>query len=110
MIEYSTGYPYAARYAWSFLGGVDELPAPGQVRGKVIRHTLTPERELTFGSIAFRRPVPILEHVRLAEPGSRLPKGPPGRAGVLFFEPEPGSEDAVFNALLNRELYDWKSP
>lgn len=82
LIEYSTGQPYAARYASYFVGKT--VPAPTSSRRHVLRHTLKqtgPDSfrgfDLDLGPSIFRL-VPV---VRLGQP---LDAAKPVRVGLAF--------------------------
>ena len=108
LIEFSTGYPYAASYAASFVGG---RPAPldgSAVRERIIRHTVTSKAGTELWGLRFNHPVHIRLAVPLATSGDFIGPSPFGRAGILFFRsPTDGEHDMLYQSLLDGELYSF---
>lgn len=108
LIEYSTGYPYAACYAGCFLG---EQPLPSEVgseRRRIIRHTITSSEEASLLGLRFRVPVKIHQYFPLATMGDRMQAAPRGRVGILFLEAADDRELAdIYSLLQNKQLYSF---
>lgn len=105
LIEYSTGYPYAARYAAEFLGDSVEIPALS--RRLILRHTVTADTECVFSGLRFRQQVPALAYFPLQTTGARLLARQGNRAGVFFCETKTAGELAtMYDAFLARQIYD----
>lgn len=106
LIEFSTGYPYAASYTAPFIGETAEpLPATTEYR-HIIRHTITPEKELALWGFSFSQPVTTRLFVPLATSGSKLLPGTAGRAGIFFLDAATLQEkDILYEKLLNGSLY-----
>jgi biotin carboxylase len=105
LIEYSTGYPYAASYAAQFTGG-EAAPAEAINRQRfIIRHTACPKADTSMWGLGLRDPVRIELFVPLALPGDRLPAGPSGRAALMFLDCETEArQDENYKNLLAGEL------
>jgi biotin carboxylase len=107
LIEYSTGFSYAAAYAAPFVG--QKLPKnPGQTKF-VIRHTACPKTgDRPFLGISFREEVKMHHFIPLATLGERLPSGPLGRAALMFLAfPDQTKQTRSYDKLLQRKLYDF---
>ena len=107
LVEYSTGFSYAAAYAMPFVG--QKLPKnPGQTNF-VIRHTACPKNgDRPFLGISFREEVKIRHFIPLATLGERLRSGPLGRAALMFLAfPGQMKQAQSYDKLLQRKLYDF---
>ena len=106
LIEMSTGYPYGASYAASFLG---ETPLPrsaGPLRERIIRHTATSQMGESLWGFHFTQPVDLRFFVPLAEAGEYIKPSPYGRAGVFFLAAKSDDEQsAIYQRLLDGGLY-----
>ncbi|ANI78465.1 hypothetical protein EP837_02057 [Sphingobium sp. EP60837] len=104
LIEFSTGFEYAACYAAAFLGS--EHGASVQTRRHILRHTVTADQDSYFEGLMFTDDVPITAFYPLACMGDALKERQGNRAGILFCEES--SEDlltSLYNHFLNRESY-----
>ena len=104
LISLSTGFNYAENYTRPFLGKPFEGCDLNQTA--VMRHTISVDREMSFGSLRFHRPLDIEMFVPLALAGDRLGPSPFGRIGILFARAEttPALE-ALMGETVRGELY-----
>jgi len=108
LIEFSTGYPYAASYAAPFIGGAACSPDPDAVRERIIRHTASSKMGESLWGFSFSAPVDIRLFVPLVTSGEQLGAGPYGRAGVFFFRASSTTdEEMLYQKLLAGELYSF---
>lgn len=106
LIEMSTGYPYGASYAASFLGEAPMPRSAGSLREKIIRHTATSRMGESLWGFHFTQPVDLRFFVPLAEAGEFIKPSPYGRAGVFFLAAKSHDEQsAVYKSLLEGSLY-----
>lgn len=108
LVEYATGFPYAAAYVAPFLGA----QAPRRRRGKnkfIIRHTVSPQNhQAGFWGLRFHRPMEPIHFIPLAKPGDCLPAGPAGRAALMFLAtPTRQAQDRQYAELLRGHVYDF---
>jgi biotin carboxylase len=108
LIEFSTGYPYAASYVAPFIGrDAFSLDSAG-IRERIIRHTASPKTGESLWGFSFAEPVDIRLFVPMVTSGERLGAGPHGRAGIFFFRTSSDAEqDALYQKLLAGELYSF---
>ena len=106
LIEMSTGYPYGASYAASFLG---EDPVPrsaARLQERIVRHTATSKLGQSLWGFHFTQPVDLRFFVPLAEAGDFIKPSPYGRAGVFFLAAKSDIEQkAIYKSLLEGSLY-----
>ncbi len=105
LIEYSTGFRYAAKYASYFLG--ERFDTAPTMRRHVLRHTVTSDERAVFGGLRFSETLPVKAFFPLRCLGEELAGGHAGRAGVLFCEF--GERDAMHLAedrFLARAVYE----
>ena len=106
LIEMSTGYPYGASYAASFLG---EDPVPlsaARLQERIVRHTATSKLGQSLWGFHFTQPVDLRFFVPLAEAGDFIKPSPYGRAGVFFLAAKSDLEQkAIYKSLLEGRLY-----
>lgn len=108
LIEFSTGYPYAASYVAPFIGHEVAPPDPDAVRERIIRHTASPKTPESLWGFSFSEPVNIRLFVPMATSGTQLGPGPLGRAGIFFFcVSSEQEEDTLYRTLLADELYSF---
>ncbi|MDA3874957.1 MAG: hypothetical protein PF795_13490 [Kiritimatiellae bacterium] len=106
LIEYTTGFPYAASYAASFTGGQVGQVEPNSAHRRIIRHTASPKTEESLWGFSFCQPVDIQLYVPMVTSGERLGAGPSGRAGIFFFRTGSEAEQQeLYTKLLQNELY-----
>jgi hypothetical protein len=106
LIEMSTGYPYGASYAASFLG---ENPVPrsaARLQERIVRHTATSKLGQSLWGFHFTQPVDLRFFVPLAEAGDFIKPSPYRRAGVFFLAAKSDLEQkAIYKSLLEGRLY-----
>jgi biotin carboxylase len=108
LIEFATGYPYAASYAAPFVDRKASVPDPQAIRQRIIRHTASAKTEHSLWGFSFSSPVEIRLFVPLAISGEPLGAGPSGRAGVFFFRAASApDEDLLYKQLLTGGLYSF---
>ena len=109
LIEFSTGYPYAASYLAPFVG---EVPRPrdiGDIQERITRHTVTSKDGASLWGYRFTCPVDIRLFVPLVTSGDFIGPSPYGRAGIFFFcSPSEGEQEELYRKLLDGELYDFR--
>lgn len=106
LIEMSTGYPYGASYAASFLGEAALPRSAGPLKERIIRHTATSRKGESLWGFCFTQPVDLRFFVPLAEAGEYIKPSPYGRAGVFFLATKSDDEQsAIYESLLNGGLY-----
>ncbi len=103
LIEYSTGYRYAAKYASYFV----ETRCNTEARHHkyMLRHTLTTDQQVV-GGLVFRSPTPVVAHVPLYGVGLRLESARATRVGLLFCEATtPAELREIYELFLARKAY-----
>lgn len=84
LIEFSTGYPYAANYASAFL---EEPLGEARITGRhILRHTVTAQDGGVYRGLSFHKPVNVKAFYPLVPIGVTLLPNQGSRAGVLFVE------------------------
>lgn len=84
LIEYSTGFPYAAKYASYFTGR--RLSAHAQQPRHVLRHTVASRDHALFAGLTFPMPIPVRAYFPILPIGQPLLAQQRSRAGILFVE------------------------
>jgi predicted ATP-grasp superfamily ATP-dependent carboligase len=84
LIEYTTGFRYAAKYASCFLG--ERLPERPRQRRHVLRHTVTADVDSVFEGLVLTQSQRIRGFFPIAAMGERLHARQLNRAGILFCE------------------------
>jgi hypothetical protein len=104
LIEFSTGYPYAARYASFFTG--DRVVASTGSRRHVLRHTVTSEVDSTYGGLKLDHSLPAHSFFPLLSMGQELLARQGNRAGILFCE-APNNAELVkmYSQFMDRRAY-----
>jgi biotin carboxylase len=106
LIEFSTGYPYAASYVAPFVG---ESPAPLSAAGgqeRITRHTVTSKVGASVWGYRFTQSVDIRLFVPLATAGDFIDPSPDGRAGIFFFRSlSKDEQEDLYRKLLDGGLY-----
>ena len=104
LIEYSTGYPYAAHYASSFLGLKFEAQFGRQCF--VVRHTVTALLHSVNSGLRFTTPAGVRAFFPLQQMGDTLLPNQQARSGVLFLElPSEAQASETYKAFLTRSVY-----
>ncbi len=84
LIEYSTGFRYAAKYASYFLG--EKLDARPKERRHILRHTVTADEDVPFGGLTFEDSPRVRGFFPITAMGGQLLSRQGNRAGILFCE------------------------
>lgn len=84
LIEYTTGFRYAAKYASYFLG--EKQAERSKHRRHILRHTVTADIESCFDGLVFTQSQRIRGYFPIAAMGERLRARQLDRAGILFCE------------------------
>ena len=104
LIEYTTGYRYAGKYASYF---VSEPCAARRERSEpVLRHTVT-AGDAPFGKILFDPPANVLAYYPIASLGHLGRPGRLNRVGLLFLSSGSRAKlDETYGIFLSRRAYD----
>ena len=106
LIEFSTGYPYAANYLAPF---IDVAPLPWQEEGikeRITRHTVTSRNGTSLWGFQFSIPLDIRLFIPLATSGDFIDPSPYGRAGIFFFGSATKIEQQrLYQTILDGNLY-----
>lgn len=104
LIEFSTGYPYAAHYASAFIG--EQFSAVEQTPRFVVRHTVTSLSETINTGIQFSTSASVRAFIPLQRVGESLLPEQKARSGVLFLESQSMQEAGdTYESFLNRSVY-----
>ena len=108
LVEFSTGYPYAASYVAPFVGKVPSTREAGDVPERITRHTVTSKDGSPLWGFSFTLPVDIRLFVPLATSGDFIGASPYGRAAIFFFRSASENEqERLYRALLDGKLYSF---
>jgi biotin carboxylase len=106
LIELSTGFPYAANYAQSFIGQPLKIESVQTQNQSIIRHTITQEKTGIFHYLSFQHPLNIARYISIAIAGDLLTASPNGRVGILFAHVNSNEQKiALTNDFLQRNVY-----
>lgn len=106
LIEYSTGYRYAAKFASYFVK--NELSEAPLERNHVIRHTISSTRRTINAGLKFNCPLEIQALYPLSRVGEQLIENQKVRFGVMFSSyKNEESQKRDFQRYLNREIYEF---
>ncbi len=100
LIEFSTGYPYAARYASFFVG--ERITTSMGRRRYILRHTVTSDSDSIYAGLKLDRSLPVHSFFSLQAMGQELLSRQGNRAGIIFCE----AADNEALALLYSEFCD----
>lgn len=104
LIEYSTGFRYAAKYA-SYFGGYRYHTSAGAPR-HVLRHTVTANARTKYRGLAFDQATPTIAFYPLTIMGEELLERQGTRAGLLFAEyPTSVALQAAYRSFMARQSY-----
>lgn len=104
LIEFSTGYPYAARYASFFVGG--RMAASPGSRRHILRHTVTSDADSVYGGLKLDRSLPTHSFFPLLSMGQKLFARQGNRAGILFCEaPDRQELIKMYRQFIVRQAY-----
>ncbi|MGM0490443.1 MAG: ATP-grasp domain-containing protein [Planctomycetota bacterium] len=108
LIEFSTGYPYAASYAAPFIGKSPVPRGEDNIQERIIRHTVTSGNAVSLWGLRFTMPVHVRLFVPLATSGDMIEPSPYGRVGIFFFRsPSDDEQEQLYRRLVDRELYSF---
>lgn len=104
LIEFSTGYPYACRYASFFAG--DRIVTSVGSRRHVLRHTVTSNADTVYRGLKLDSSLPTHSFFPLLSMGQKLIAQQGNRAGILFCEAPDGPElIEMYRQFLDRRAY-----
>jgi len=105
LIEYSTGFQYAKKYAASFLRESINLKL-GQ-RRHILRHTVTSLDHSVYQGIRFKNAVGVKAFFPLMSVGGVMQPRQGNRGGVLFVESDSCKQlGQLFEEFMSRDVYD----
>ena len=104
LIELSTGYPYASKYASYFVNAtVEESTSSNH---NIIRHTMTQSQKGVFNSVRYKKSVHIKKQINISNVGDYLEPSPNGRVGIIFVKTQTTQERKnLLNDFLQRKVY-----
>jgi predicted ATP-grasp superfamily ATP-dependent carboligase len=109
LIEYSTGFQYAAKYASYFLG--EKQDARKSTRRHVLRHTVSADNEAILEGLMFKATEPVISFFPISAIGEKLRARQQSRAGILFSERSNYADlRLAYEAFLQRRAYILTSP
>ena len=104
LIEYSTGYCYAARYVSFFLGTT--TACTNNNRRHILRHTVTSDADTVYCGLKVQYPLPIYSFFPLQSMGQKLLARQGNRAGIIFCEAVDKPDLAkMYQQFLDRRAY-----
>lgn len=104
LIEYSTGYRYAAKYASYFIG--EKLSAEASLSAGIVRHTVSSAHGCINAGLRMNDRAALRAYYPLQRMGETLLPAQKSRAGILFAEASPRAElDKLFETFIAREAY-----
>ncbi|EIG63513.1 hypothetical protein [Bradyrhizobium sp. WSM1253] len=104
LIEYATGYPYAAKYA-ACAAGYEFTPGRMN-RRYILRHTVTADSKSIFGGLYTFPSAPFVAFFPIAKMGDELLARQGNRAGILFTEyPDTDHLLRAYDGFLKRQSY-----
>jgi hypothetical protein len=105
LVEYSSGFPYAAEYASYFLGLRSARPI--MQRRFVLRHTVASVSGVIYGGLRLGIPLVVRAFIPLQVTGQELTARQGTRAGVLFCEFESYHQlQCAYDEFLARRVYE----
>jgi hypothetical protein len=104
LIEYSTGFQYAAKFA-ACLAGYNYSTQVTK-RRHVLRHTLSADWRMDFSGLDCNEPIPLLAFFPLAPLGEPLLPAQGNRAGIVFAEyATTAALHDAFSSFMSRRVY-----
>lgn len=105
LIEYSTGFAYAAKYASYFIGDKQECKATE--RRHILRHTVTSTENAIFGGVRFGASNTVAAFFPLCAMGQDLLSRQGNRVGILFCEASTHEQILQdYDLFVSRKAYD----
>ena len=109
LIEYSTGFAYAAKYAGALIG--EHVESQRTTARHILRHTVTSLEHTTYAALSFHQPLPVRAFFPILQMGDSLLPRQGSRAGILFTEG--GSYEQVvadYSRFMRRDAYKTANP
>lgn len=109
LIERSTGFEYAAKYASYHLGKT--FYATSKFSKPIVRHTVTADDVCIFDGLNLKKDILLRAFYPLSMLGSSLQPKQKDRAGILFCEAQ--NKDSILNIydyFMQRQIYDVTDP
>jgi hypothetical protein len=104
LIEYSTGVPYAAKFAAAFTG--DAVSECSSKSSSIVRHTIKSSEDCVYGGVEFEAPLPVRANFPLMSIGGKLSVDGNNRAGILFAEvSKPDQMEVLYDRFLEQRVY-----
>ncbi len=104
LVEYSTGFPYAAKYASYFVDA--KLVSPPKVQRHILRHTVTADETTHFAGLTFEEGQRVCSFFPIVALGAQLRERQGNRAGILFCEhPSHAELLGAYQRFLERRVY-----
>ena len=104
LIQYSTGYEYAAKYASFFIS--EHHDASRIYHKQIIRHTIASEKTVDFLSLKFIYPLQTYSYFPLLSLGNRVEDNQQTRVGIIFSEAYSAKQlEKDYSKFLSREVY-----
>ncbi|BBL87556.1 hypothetical protein VroAM7_02090 [Vibrio rotiferianus] len=100
LIEYSTGFDYAGKFASYFVG--KEYKAVVNQANPVVRHTVSSLEVISYESLEFNTSVNVKAFYPLLSLGSEVLANQKTRVGIAFLN---GNKKAIFDSCVKRNLY-----
>jgi len=104
LIQHSTGFPYAAKYA-SYFYPTDTVKSV-ESKKYILRHTVSADQEGYFNGLVCQDPLPLKAFYPLTPLGSLLHSQQKTRVGILFLEcPSYVELEETYEKFLGRRAY-----
>ncbi|MFG4657094.1 hypothetical protein ACF0BG_19425, partial [Acinetobacter baumannii] len=104
LIEYSTGFEYAAKFASYFTNR--SLETTKKHCDHVIRHTITSLQSCIYRGLNFKISLDVMEFFPLLRVGEFILERQKNRAGILFVKTESSEkQEAIYEAFMSRRAY-----
>ncbi|MCU8408645.1 ATP-grasp domain-containing protein [Vibrio vulnificus] len=100
LIEYSTGFDYAGKFASYFVG--EKYNTAENQCNKVVRHTVSSLAVTSYEALEFDESVQVRAIYPLLSLGSEILANQKTRVAIAFFV---GNKEEIFNFCLKRQLY-----
>ena len=105
LVEFSTGFPYAAKYASYFTGTV--VSAPPLRRRLVLRHTVAKTKRSVPDGLVLNTPLEVFAYFQAHSQNLHAGEEAMTRMGVMFIEArDEVALRSLYSDLVHRSLYD----
>lgn len=109
LIEYSTGFSYAGKYAGAFIG--EDVASQITTTRYILRHTVTSLEQTTYAALSFSESLPVRAFFPILQMGDALLPRQGSRAGILFTEANCYEQViADYTGFMRREAYKTDKP